>query len=481
MRTPVPARNDREEPADDEEAEQDMETVRPGPKPVPEDVTALRALIDGDLYTPENEGWDEARRAWNLAVDQWPVAVAVPSSAKDVREIVDFARLEGLRVAPQGTGHGASVLGALEDTILVKTHRMRGVTIDAERRVARVEAGAIWMDVVEAAAEHGLAALAGSSPDVGVVGYTLGGGISLLARKHGLGANHVTAAEIVTADAKQRRIDRDNDPDLFWAIRGGGGNLGVVTALEIELFPYAGVYAGILWFPVERAREVLRAWRDWTETVPEEMTSVGRILQLPPIPVFPEEIRGKSFVVVEAIWSGDQAEGETQVAPLRALGPVLDTVKPMTMPELSHLHMDPEGPVPGAGDGGTLIGFDDDAIESLVARTVGAPLLSAEVRHLGGAVARAEPHHGAVATFDAPYIWYAVGMAPTPEAKEAVRDAARSVRAGLEPWAARHTYLNFSETRRDPSTHFTEAAHYRLRRVKSAYDPYGLMTSNHPL
>jgi hypothetical protein len=458
-----------------------MDTVRPGPKPVPEDVTALDALIDGDLYTPVDEGWDEARRAWNLAVDQWPVAVAVPSSAKDVREIVDFARLEGLRVAPQGTGHGASVLEALEDTILVKTHRMRGVTIDAERRVARVEAGAIWMDVVETAAEHGLAALAGSSRDVGVVGYTLGGGLSWLARRHGLGANHVTAAEIVTADAKLRRIDRDNDPDLFWAIRGGGGNLGVVTALEIELFPYAGVYAGILWFPVERAREVLGAWRDWTETVPEEMTSVGRILQIPPVPAFPEEIRGKSFVLVEAIWSGDQAEGEAHVAPLRALGPVMDTIKPTTMPELSSLHMDPEEPVPGAGDGGMLIGFDDDTIETLVTGTVGAPLLSAEVRHLGGAVARAEPHHGAAASFEAPYVWFAMGIAPTPQTKEAVRAAAQGLRAGLEPWAASHTYLNFSETRRDPSMHFTEAAHYRLRRIKSAYDPQNVIVSNHPL
>src|SRR5262249_11797150 len=168
-----------------------------------------------DLYTAEDEGWDHARRAWNLAVDQWPVAVAVPSSPKDIREIVDFARLEGLRVAAQGTGHGASALGALDDTILVKTHRMRGVTVYAERRVARVEAGAIWIDVVEAAAEHSLAALAGSSPDVGVVGSTLGGGLSWLARKHGLGANHVVAAELVTADGKLRRVDREHEPDLF--------------------------------------------------------------------------------------------------------------------------------------------------------------------------------------------------------------------------------------------------------------------------
>jgi hypothetical protein len=151
------------------------------------------------------------------------------------------------------------------------------------------------------------------------------------------------------------------------------------------------------------------------------------------------------------------------------------------MPELSTLHMDPEEPVPGAGDGAMLTAFDDEALEALVSATVGTPLLSAEVRHVGGAVARAEPHHGAVASFDAPYIWFAVGIAPTPEAKQAVHAAAQHLRSTLEPWAAPHTYLNFSETRRDASTHFTEAAHHRLRRVKSAYDPQNVITSNHPL
>jgi hypothetical protein len=459
-----------------------MDTARRGLRPTTTcDIDALRALIDGDVFTPEDDCWDEARRAWNLAVDQWPTAVAIPTSAKDVVEIVDFARLEGLRVTAQGTGHGASAHGSLEDTILIKLHRLRGVTIDPEHRVARAEAGAIWIDVVEAAAEHGLAALAGSSPDVGVVGYTLGGGLSWLARKHGLGANHVTAAEIVTADGKLRRIDRENDPDLFWAIRGGGGNFGVVTALEVELFPYTGVYAGVLWFPVERAREVLRAWRDWTEIVPDEMTSVGRILQFPPLPDLPDPIRGKSFVVVEAIWSGDEAEGERLVAPLRALGPVMDTVKPTPMTELSKLHMDPEQPVPGAGDGGMLTSVEDDVLERFVAGSVGAPLLSAEIRQLGGAVARAEPHHGAVAAFEAPYSWFAIGIAPTPEAKKAAHAAAQGLRNALEPWASTHTYLNFCETRRDASTLFSETAYHRLRRVKTVYDPHATIVGNHPL
>jgi hypothetical protein len=458
-----------------------MDNARPLFTPQSPDMRQLRGVIDGEVITPADAAWDEARRAWNLTVDQQPAAVAIPESAADVRQIVDFAREEGLRVAPQGTGHGAAALGSLEETILVKLHRLRGVEIDPERRSARVEAGVIWVEVVEAAAEHGLAALAGSSPDVGVVGYTLGGGLSWLARKHGIGANHVTAAELVTADGTLRRVDREHEPDLFWAIRGGGGDFGIVTALEFDLFALTDVYAGILWFPVERASEVLRAWRDWTNGVPDEMTSVGRIMQFPPLPFFPDEIRGKSFALVEAIWCGDELDGAAWLEPLRALGPVLDTVQTIAVRELSRLHMDPEEPAAGVGDGGMLTGLDDDAIDAIVTGTVGAPILSTEIRHLGGAVARAAAHHGAVASFDSPYAAYSVGIAPTPEAQAAVRAAVQRLRVRLEPWEARHTYLNFSDGRRPAETHFSESAHHRLRNVKAAYDPLGVVRSNHPV
>jgi hypothetical protein len=210
------------------------------------------------------------------------------------------------------------------------------------------------------------------------------------------------------------------------------------------------------------------------------MTSVGRILQFPPLPEFPEAIRGKSFVVVEAIWSGPVDEGETWVAPLRALGPVLDTVSTIPVPALSTLHMDPEHPVPGVGEGGLLSAFDNDTIDAAIAATVGAPLLSMEVRHLGGAVARPKPHHGAVGSFEAPYAWFAVGIAPTAEAQSAVHATAQNLRARLEPWEAPHTYLNFSQTERDASTHFGTALE-RLLELKANYDPQDVIRSNAPL
>jgi FAD/FMN-containing dehydrogenase len=445
------------------------------------DVAELRSRLQGEIVTRDEPSWDEARQAWNLAVDQRPVLVALPESAADVVAIVEFAVENGYRVAPQGTGHAAAPLGDLGDTILVKTNRMRGVAIDPERRIARAEAGVIWIEVVEAAAEHGLAALAGSSPDVGVVGYTLGGGLSWLARKHGIGANQVTAVELVTADGRFVRADRENEPDLFWAVRGGGGAFGVVTAIEFNLFPITEVYAGVLWFPIERAAEVLKAWRAWTDTVPEELTSVGRLLQLPPIPQIPEPVRGKSFVIVEAIYLGDEAEGAELLAPLRTLAPVMDTVATIPVQELSHLHMDPEEPVPAAGDGGMLADVDDDLIDALVEATVGSPLLSVELRHLGGAVARPRPEHGAIAAFESPYLMFGVGMTPTPEALEAVEASSAALREAIAAWETDHTYMNFAETSRRAATLFSETAYARLRRIKAKVDPQNVIRSNHPL
>ena len=448
------------------------------------DVRPLRAQLEGGVVAPEDEGWDEARQAWNLAVDQRPAAVALPESAADVAAVVRFAREQGLRVAPQGTGHNAAALaaaGSLEDTILLKTVRMRGVTIDAEARTARAEAGVLWIEVVEAAAQHGLAALAGSSPDVGVVGYTLGGGLSWLARKHGIGANEVTAIELVTANGRLVRADAEHEADLFWALRGGGGAFGVVTAIEFNLFPITELYAGVLWYPVDRAAEVLNEWRAWTDGQPEEMTSVGRILQFPPIPEIPEAVRGQSFVVVEAIYLGDEADGAELLAPLRALGPVLDTVATIPVTALAQLHMDPEEPVPAVGDGGMLTDVDAELVDAVVDATVGSPLLSVEIRHLGGAVARPLPGHGAIPAFEAPFIMYSVGFAPTPDAAAAVEGAVSVVRAAAAPWEAEHTYLNFADTRRGSRSLFGAESHERLLRIKAEVDPDDMIRSNHPL
>jgi FAD/FMN-containing dehydrogenase len=436
------------------------------------------------LVLPHDPGWNEARLAWNLAVDQQPAAVALPESPEDVVAVVRWARTRGLRVAPQGTGHNAAAMGSLAHTVLVKTERMRGVEIDPETRTARVEAGVLWAEVGEAAAEHGLAALAGSSPDVGVVGYSLGGGISWLGRRHGLASNSVTAVELVNAEGEILRADAQNEAELFWAVRGGGGSFGVVTALEFSLYPIEEVYAGVLFFPIERGREVLHAWRLWVEDVPDEVTSVGRFLQFPPIPDIPEPLRGGSFVVVEAASLLGEAETTELLRPLRALGPAMDTFATIPVEQLKRLHMDPEHPVPGAGDGMLLGDFPEQAVEAIVAAAgagSGSPLLSVEVRHLGGALGRMQPGHGALATIDAGFAMFAVGISMTPELGAAMRAHIEVVHAALAPWDAGRDYLNFTERRERGERLFGSKTYRRLQAVKAEVDPDDVFRSNHPV
>jgi FAD/FMN-containing dehydrogenase len=304
----------------------------------------LRDRVAGETVLPGDGGWDAARQAWNLSVDQRPAAVVFPETAEEIAAVVEVAAAHGLRVAPQGTGHSAAPIGPLEGTILLKTSRMRGVEIDAEANRARVRAGALWGEVVPAAAEHGLAALAGSAKDVGVVGYTLGGGIGWLARRHGLACNSVLAVEAVTADGRIVRAGADDEPDLFWALRGGGGSLAIVTALEFALHPVAELYAGALFWPLERAGEVLHTWRELVVAAPDELTSLGRLMQFPPIPEVPEPFRGRAFVLVEAAHCGPEADGAALLQPLRALGPETATLATIPVDGLSELHMDPPQP-----------------------------------------------------------------------------------------------------------------------------------------
>jgi hypothetical protein len=443
----------------------------------------LRSRVGDRIVGPDDPGWDEARRPWNLSVDQHPAAVARPGSAQDVVAVVDVAREHGLRVAPQGTGHSAAPRGSLEGSLLLDMSRMNAARIDVERRLARIQAGAQWQHVVGPAAEHGLAGLSGSAPDVCITGYVLGGGAGWLVRRYGLAANSIRGAEVVTADGRQVRADANSEPDLFWALRGGGGSFGVVTDLELELFPVRELYGGVLFWPQERAAEVLEAWHDWTAGVPDEMTSVGRLLNVPPLEELPEQLRGRAFVVVEAAWLGDEAGGAEQLAPLRELGPETDTFAMIPPTGLAALHMDPPEPVPGAGDGMLLGDFPADAVSALVGAAgpgTDSPLVSLEVRHLGGAAGRPDPGHGALAAIDASYVLYAVGMAPNEGMEQTALERVEAVQAALGPWDAGR-FLNFTERATDTARMFDDGTYRRLREVKSKYDPDNVIQANHEI
>jgi FAD/FMN-containing dehydrogenase len=292
----------------------------------------------------------------------------------------------------------------------------------------------------------------------------------------------VTAIDVVTADGVARRVDADHHADLFWALRGGGGATAIVTALEFRLFPLTTVQAGVLFFPVERAGEVLHAWREWLPSAPDAVTSVGRVLHFPPLPDLPPQLSGQSFAVVELTSQLDEAATRALIAPLRALGPSLDTVTTTAVADLGRLHMDPDGPVPAHGDGLMLRRLPAAAIDEMVRLSApGTPLLSLEIRHLGGALTpgrAAQP--GAADGLDGGYLMFAVGITPTPEAAAAVRVAVDAAKHGLTPWAAEAMYQNFAETPIRARRVFGSALP-RLRRIKERWDPSDVIRANHPL
>lgn len=439
--------------------------------------------ISGRVATPSDPDWDEARAAWNLVADQNPEAVALVESAEDIAATVRFAVQHDLRVAAQGTGHGAAPLGPLEGTILIKTERMRGIEVDPSSRTARIEAGVLAAELGGAASEHRLSSLPGSSPDVGTVGYTLGGGMSWLARAHGFACNHVRAIELVTADGEARRVDGENEPDLFWALRGGGGGYAIVTALQLELLPIADLYAGALVFPATVGAEAVRTYRDWAASLPDEVTSIVRFVTPPPIPDVPEPIRGVPLLTIGAACIGDQASGEATIAPLREIGEtIMDTFEQMPAAGLSHIHMDPENPVPGIGSGVTIAALPDEAIDAFTAAAgpdSGSPLLLSELRHLGGAVGRPAENGGALSHLDASFAMYSVGMPMTPELGEAIHGHLRHLEETMSLWAADGGYFNFTERPCDVDAILPAEVCSRLAEVKHKWDPEGTIVANH--
>src|SRR5215211_8678297 len=247
--------------------------------------------------------------SFNTAVDLRPGAVAYPRDAHEVVAAVVHARDHGLRVAPQATGHNVGAYGSLDDTLVVDVRHLQEVSIDPDARRVRVGAGVKWERVSPTLSEHGLAGLHGSSPDVGIAGYSLGGGMGWLARRHGLQANSVTALEVVLADGRHVRTDATHEPDLFWALRGGNGNFGVVTAIEFAVYPVPELYAGTMFFPFERSSEVLHTWAGMLPGLPEELMTWANLPHFPDLPIVREPVRGGSFAIVMGAFLGEEAEG----------------------------------------------------------------------------------------------------------------------------------------------------------------------------
>jgi hypothetical protein len=433
----------------------------------------------GRLVRAGDAEWDDARSTFNLLDDQQPAAIAFPADETEVAAVVSYARTNGLRVAAQATGHNATPLGSLDDTLILNTSRLTGVEIDADARRVRVGAATRWESVTPRLSELGLAGLHGSSPDVGIVGYSLGGGIGWLSRKYGLMANAVTAIEVVTADAQLRRVDATNDPELFWALRGGGGSFGVVTALEFAVVPVRELYAGAMFFPVSRIKEVLTTWTSLLPDFPEELTTWANVIHFPPFDFLPDELRGKSFMVVLGAYLGDEAEGRCLLAPIRELGPEMDTYAVQPPVALAQLAMDPPIPLPFQSRTALLDELTPEAIDT-VARVAGegSALALVEFRHVGGALSRPAPGAGARETLPGNIAFLGLGVVPDPALGPVVDSQLREVAAAVEPEKA-GDYFNFVMRTTDASRFFADGTWERLLRTKAAYDPHDVFRGNH--
>ena len=446
---------------------------------------AVLRSVDAEIHLPGDPGYDAARTPWNVAVDLQPAAVAYPTTPRQVSHIVSAAREAGLRIAPQSTGHNANPLAQqrLDDVVLLKTSRMTQLSINPDTRIARVEGGAVWLPVVEAAGVLGLAALHGSSPDVGVAGYSLGGGIFMYARELGMAVNSLTAVELVLADGSHVRADREQNTDLFWALRGGGGSFGVVTALEFQLYPIESAYAGMLIWDRNDAEKVLRRWAEWAPGAPDEITTSFRMLNLPPLPELPETIRGRQLVVIDGAVLGSDERGAELIAGLRELKPELDTFGRMPASAMARLHMDPEGPTPSVGDSAVLGSLPESAVDAFLAELgpgSSSSLLAGELRQLGGQLSRPHVNGGALDRLDGEFLLFGAAIAATPEmGRQGHADALRLTHEVMGPWANGSQYLNFAETSVDARAAYRADSWDKLRAIRSVVDPDGVFQANH--
>ncbi|WP_243715052.1 FAD-binding oxidoreductase [Actinomadura bangladeshensis] len=430
------------------------------------ELNTLRSAVEGRVRLPGDPGFDDVRRPWNLAVEQPAAAVVEAADAADVAALVRYARANGLAIATQPNGHGAT--GRTGGTVLLRTARLDTVEIDPAARRARIGAGVPSGRLQAAAAPHGLTGLPGSSPVVSVTGVALGGGLSWFGRAHGWVADSVTAFDVVDADGWQRHVTAGSDPDLFWALRGGGGDFAIVTALELALHPAPSLYGGRMLWTAGHAPEVMDAYRQITAEAPEELTVWLDLLHFP---------GADPMVAIDATYLGDAGRARDLLAPLDRLPrPLSDSRRTMAVSELGTITAEPTDPGPGLSRAELLTGLDDTAVKTLLAEPI-APLLSVQVRHLGGAFAR--PSDGPHGPLTEPYALYLFGIPSDPATARAVTARQRALAEAL-PASGRKpfSFLNPAETAADA---FAPAALDRLRRIKQDRDPRNTFRSNVPV
>ncbi|HLU59291.1 MAG TPA: FAD-binding oxidoreductase [Pseudonocardia sp.] len=392
--------------------------------------------VKGPVLRPGDDGFDAQLAGYQTDHPHRPDLVVAATSADDVVAAVRHAADHGLPVAVETSGHGRAA--PLTGGVLITTRRMDGVRIDPARRVARVQAGTRWARVVAAAAEHGLVPPSGSSPEAGVVGYTLGGGIGVLARELGWASDRVESVDLVTADGGLRHVTADSDPELFRVLRGAGHGLGVVTAMEIELAPGGRFYGGALTVAEEHVPALLAAYREWTADLPDGLTSSIGALRYPDLPVLPEHLRGRYLAQVRIAWTGPADEGERLVAPLRAAVPTTGELGELPYTEAASIFSEPDRPHPYTGTNALLRELDPAVLDAaLDIAGPGAPVMCVlGLRHLGGALSREPAVPDAVPHRDAPYLLQVLSLVDGTDLPGRLH---RELMEAAAPWTAGRT------------------------------------------
>lgn len=453
------------------------------PRPQRRALAELRRCVAGRLHTPDDPSWELARTPWALSVVQTPLAVLEVRDANDVQAAVRWAVEHDVQVSAQPGGHGAS--GALDGVLLLRTRALAGIEIDAERRTAWVGAGVKAGELLAALDGTGLTFLAGSTGDVSVVGLTIGGGMSWFGRAYGLGANSVVAVDLVDGLGRARRVSRAEHPELFWAIRGGGGDFGIVTRMAVALHPARNVYGGRLFWPLARMGEVLRAFRTATATAPPELTLWFHVYRFPPLPHVPEPMRGKAFASVAVGYLGDERDGIGLLRPLTTVPDlVMQTMGDVPLASLGTICAEPVEPSLGLETSALLTGLDDVTIDRLVA-VLGAgsasPLAVFQIRHLGAAFAVTSPEHGAAGRLNEPYLMFALGIPAAPGLAEAIGSWFPKVHDAVASNSAGHTVFNFLGPDGDVDAVWPPDVRARLSAAKADADPLHTIRSNRPV
>ncbi|WP_328770866.1 FAD-binding oxidoreductase [Streptomyces sp. NBC_00286] len=442
--------------------------------------------IHGPVLRPDDPGYADEVTGFNLAARHTPDLVVGATGADDVVTAMRWAHATGTPVAVQATGHGANF--PIDSGLLINTARMTDVRIDPRDRTATIAAGAKWRHALEAGAPHGLAGLSGSSTDAGAVGYTLGGGLPVLGRAYGYAADYVRSFEVVTADGTPRETNAEQEPELFWALRGGKGNVGVVTSMVTELLPLSRILGGAIYCPGEHAEPLLRAWTDWTRTVPNEMCSAFTLLRLPPLPEIPEPLRGGFWARVAIAWTGDTAEGERLIAPMREAAPVaVDTVAEMDYTSMDDIYADPHDPLPARESCTLLRDLPPDAIRTYLDHAGPTappdyPLLLVELRHMGGQLSRPTAIEDAICARDAEYVLTSVAVIPDSRIATAAETATSALHSAMYPYGTGLTMVNLHGRPGDTldrSRAWTPEVYDHLRQTKQTYDPENLLRFGH--